>query len=47
VELERKDDSADVRERSRSALLGKRGYKTLRIPETIALRVHRQLRIAS
>jgi transcriptional regulator GlxA family with amidase domain len=25
----------------------KRGYKTLRIPETVMLRVHRQLRIAS
>jgi hypothetical protein len=24
----------------------KRGYKTLRIPETVLLRVHRQLRIA-
>lgn len=24
----------------------KRGYKTLRIPETVMLRVHRQLRIA-
>jgi hypothetical protein len=25
----------------------KRGYKTLRIPETVVLRVHRRLRIAS
>ena len=25
----------------------KRGYRTLRIPETVVLRVHRQLRIAS
>jgi transcriptional regulator GlxA family with amidase domain len=25
----------------------KRGYKTLRIPETVMLRVHRRLRIAS
>jgi transcriptional regulator GlxA family with amidase domain len=25
----------------------RRGYKTLRIPETVVLRVHRQLRVAS
>jgi hypothetical protein len=31
----------------RSECRFKRGYKTLRIPETVLLRVHRQLRIAS